>query len=81
MFDSPGMIPANRDGRKKVLLEWGSLTKSNLKFLDFENKKKTFKKILNCINYKITLHRLVFSCSHKSLLRNRKALAFVACQS
>ena len=44
MFDSPGMIPANRDGRKKVLLEWGSLTKSNLKFLDFENKKKNLQK-------------------------------------
>jgi len=50
MFDSPRMIPANRDGRKKVCLEWGSLTKPNLKFSDFENKKKKKKKIkiINC---------------------------------
>ena len=69
MFDSPGMIPANRDGRKKVFLEWGSPTKPNLNFWISKIKKLKIK-ILNCINYKITLHRLVFSCSHKSLLRN-----------
>lgn len=50
MFDSPGMIPANRDGRKKVFLEWGSPTKPNLNFWISKTKKNENKKHQLCFN-------------------------------
>ena len=44
MFDSPGMIPANRDERKKVFYRVGVTDKPNLNFWISKTKKKSSKK-------------------------------------